>query len=289
MLAVWNFIDITIPTQLDRIGVPVPNELPNSGLTSPAGTVTPVEVAVNDIAIPDWADSDNEGVAYVTLPETLADARDWARMGCGSTIPHSPITGQSRPSYHTETRLADGSLGIVVDPGSIGNLSGDDWVASVSKAASAQGRKTVLKKRERALRVSGVGNGAQECRTDAILPICLRSSTGNMHSGTYETPVVANSTIPGLLGLVSLTEANGLLDLVNKKLYTLGPGDFDLLPVLPPGSECYPLKTAPSGHLLLPCDFHKEYDRQKNNGSLKIEQPNLHLAVTQSQSSSSTQ
>ena len=66
-------------------------------------------------------------------------------------------------------------------------------------------------------------------------------------------PAVANSELPGLLGLASLTRLNAILDLGKRTLHLAGPGDYDLEKALPSGMDHFQLVNAPSGHLLLPC------------------------------------
>ena len=42
------------------------------------------------------------------------------------------------------------------------------------------------------------------------------------------------------------------MDLNTNKIYFLGPGDYDLMRAMPPGTDCYQAVEAPSGHLVLP-------------------------------------
>jgi len=37
--------------------------------------------------------------------------------------------------YHSQTRLADGRPSLLIDPGSVGNLCGENWARSVAAAA----------------------------------------------------------------------------------------------------------------------------------------------------------
>ena len=52
-----------------------------------------------------------------------------------------------------------------------------------------------------------------------------------------------------------------ILDLNTMQMHLLGPGDFDLQSILPPGSESYQCLTAPSGHMVLPCCSYDGVDR----------------------------
>ena len=88
--------------------------------------------------------------------------------------------------------------------------------------------------------------------------------------------------LPGLLGLASLENRRAILDLVNHELHFLGPGDFNLEQALPSGTESFKLKRAPSGHLLLPCNHFKAYDKQQVNGSFTLDQTPLNLHASSS-------
>ena len=93
----------------------------------------------------------------------------------------------------------------------------------------------------------------------------------------FDTPTMRDSMLPGLLGLTSMKQRRAILDMVNNQLHFLGPGDFDLLQALPPGTETYDLVEAPSGHLILPCNCYEGFDEQQKNGSLVMDQAPIHL------------
>ena len=157
-------------------------------------------------------------------------------------------------SYHVQTRLADGRPSLVVDPGSVGNLSGDSWAREVAKAAARHGKKPEYHKRPRPLRVSGVGQGAQTCVYDCKLPVALKHINGKTVSmGCITTPTVTDSELPGLLGLTALRKNRAILDFQKMELHFCGPGDYKLDGTLPPGTDSFALEVAPSGHLVLPC------------------------------------
>ena len=71
------------------------------------------------------------------------------------------------------------------------------------------------------------------------------------------TPTVANSSLPGLLGLNALRKNRAVIDVVTNKLYFMGPGGYNLDQAMPPGTDIIQCETAPSGHIILPCC---EYD-----------------------------
>ena len=86
------------------------------------------------------------------------------------------------------------------------------------------------------------------------LPIGLREKSGKDSTrGTITLPAIQGSAAPGLLGLTALQMNRAVIDFSKKELNLLGPAPYDLEKTLPPGTDCYPLLTAPSGHLVLPC------------------------------------
>jgi hypothetical protein len=187
---------------------------------------------------------------------------------------HKPNWNSSVPtdSYHTSTRLLDATKGMIVDPGSVYNLAGDHWAADVGRDAAKAGRRPKQVKRDRTLRVSGVGEGSQAAQYDIKLPCCFERTDGSYSSGTFDTPCVSNSQLPGLLGLNSLEGNRGLIDFITGKMYFLGPGDYNLDSVLPPGTECFQLRKAPSGHLVLPCNHYDAFDKKQASGALVMDQ-----------------
>ena len=68
--------------------------------------------------------------------------------------------GNNPRAFHVQTRLPDGRPAIIVDPGSVGNLGGDQWCKEVAVAGSRAGKKPSYKKRPKPLSVSGVGHGS---------------------------------------------------------------------------------------------------------------------------------
>ena len=102
--------------------------------------------------------------------------------------------GQKAQVYHTTThRTEDGRLGLLVDPGSFGNLVGDQWITAAAREASIAGYQTNHRGMPSPLEVGGVGSGTQQCRQQVILPAALRSADGSMTQATYTAPVIPSS------------------------------------------------------------------------------------------------
>ena len=64
-------------------------------------------------------------------------------------------------------------MAILIDPGSVGNLCGDQWAKDIANEAHRHGLKPAYQKRRHILPVSGVGKGAEECAYDCLLPIAI--------------------------------------------------------------------------------------------------------------------
>jgi len=269
-------------TSQEALNEDSPRDLQASQVNFPPGEQRPALPAPISTPVPE-ADVEEDST-YIVYPETHADAQAWRATSAGTILDRGERTWQPQPSsssstaaYHTETRLANGSLGLLVDPGSVCNLAGGDWTVDVAKASIRNGRKPDQKVRDRPLRVSGVGSGSQQATHNVVLPIALAQTNGEVTSGTFETPSVTGSSLPGLLGLSSMRDRRAILDMVTNRLYFLGQGDYDLHSVLPTGTEEYQLETAPSGHLLLPIDHYAEFDQRQMRGSLQLDQQPVSL------------
>ena len=124
--------------------------------------------------------------------------------------------------------------------------------------AKANGRKPARQRRERALQVSGVGNGSQQCHYDCQLPVAIRpEGKRELQHATLELPAVTDSDLPGLMGLSALRKNRAILDFNTLTLYFCGKDNYDLKGALPAKTDKYKLETAPSGHLVLPCCEYK--------------------------------
>ncbi len=94
---------------------------------------------------------------------------------------------------------------------------------------------------------------SQECVQQVTVPMALEMGD----TAVFQSPVIEGSEVPALLGLKTLTAKRALIDVFNRKLYLIGPGDYELK--LPPGSTALSLETAESGHLMLPItEWHRQ-------------------------------
>jgi len=212
------------------------------------------QIPWNNFVLPDTVDdvhSDRTSAQDQTNDED-PDTGAYAHMEHNDDDDGTSIT--VAPLFHVQTRLADGHPSLLIDPGSVGNLSGDAWAKGVAQAAARNGQTPSYERRPRPLRVSGVGQGTQACNFDCKLPVAFKQLDGTTVSmGHITTPTVNGSELPGLLGLTALRKNRAILDLHNMELYFGGPGDYDLTTSMPPGTDGLQLEVAPSGHLGLPC------------------------------------
>ena len=201
--------------------------------------------------------------SFIVLPSTYVDANEW------SMPERTPLTSINHDGvdienvYHSETRLPDGRPSLLIDPGSVANLCGDKWAQECAKMTIQHGLTPSQNKRARPLSVMGVGNGNQTCTHDCTLPIAMSRGNGTTVTGSFTTPVVAGSELPGLLGFKTMRDNRAVLDMVNLQLHFCGPADINL--TLPPGTKSFQLEISPSGHLVLPCTNFENIQRNPPN------------------------
>ena len=153
-------------------------------------------------------------------------------------------------TYHSQVRLRQG-MGLLIDPGSYGNLVGSEWLADAREIVHNHSKEILTQSRRNPMHVGGIGKGHQTCIRDCLVPLALRRSDGTMQEADYAAPVVEESSAPALLGLRSLKRHNAILDMSRNMLHLL-PDDTQAELVLPTGAESFPLEQSESGHLLLP-------------------------------------
>ena len=252
LTAVWNFIGEQPLTQ-DVGGTPAENLL-GQPHNSPRGS----ERSFERVPTPQPTPLEEDGSRLAEVPLPSAPTQDRSQEGQpredGTVeVPYFPAI----ECFHANTRLADGRLGVLVDPGSVWDLAGDKWAKEAARCAVKHERNPRCELRKEPLNVSGVGNGSQACAYDSHLPISMRTTTGQLKQGEMHTPTIPDSELPGLLGLAALKANRAVIDCHTNKIYFLGPGDYDLEKAMPCGTDIYQAEIAPSGHMILPCG---EYD-----------------------------
>ena len=148
---------------------------------------------------------------------------------------------------------------LLIDPGSWGNLAGSKWADEAARAAADHGLHKQVKqiKRNKELKVSGVGKHHEVCTHEVHVPITMVTQDGRAVNGSYEAPIIDESKLPALLGLKSMIDGRCILDFRDPDNLTLtfcGPGKTTI--EYAPGSDTFALEQAPTGHLMLPCTRH---------------------------------
>ena len=87
--------------------------------------------------------------------------------------------------------------------------------------------------------MGGVGTQAEKCYHNCKLPIVLGTEDGTTIEGTFEPPTVPNSMLLGLLGLASCRDSRFIIDPFNNVTYQVGPGYYNIMNALPPGSHIF--------------------------------------------------
>jgi len=249
MIAVWNYIDENRVTQPGATNLLEAGAMRHDIFTPPAPDLPRVPSDQGT----DWGgqdDATSQGGRSEVVTSNLL-------LGPGSetlTYTYSPSMFVHNQAYHIQTQLPDGRKSLLIDPGSVGNLCGDKWAKEMAQEAARNGRKPSYTKRQRPLKVSGVGNGSQSCQYDCLLPVAFRQDEEqDPREGHISIPTVSGSELPGLLGLTALRKNRAILDLHTMKMYFAGPGEYNLLSALPPGTDCFQAEIAPSGHMVIPC------------------------------------
>ena len=170
-----------------------------------------------------------------------------------------------------QVALEDG-MSIIVDPGAYTNLAGKQWVKAQSRKALENNHQPKQTKMTRPLGISGVGDGAQECKFQASVPVAVPAEYPSGISTalhTFECPIVEGSgeNLPALLGLKSMADKKAILEMTPGKeaLIFPGPGGYEIK--LAPGHTKIPLKKAPSGHLCIPTDHFSSVSSSSNSSS----------------------
>ncbi len=160
---------------------------------------------------------------------------------------------------HGATRLLSGEEALLVDTGAVDNVTGGDFIARQRADGAKHGHGTKVQQMERPKRLSGVGDAAKPCTTEACVPGVLR----NGEKITYNAPVLPGdpSPIPPLYGLRAMAEENVFIG--------ARPGTLSMVPsgkegqiVWPKGTQHHKLQKAPSGHWMLPVGSWSKYDGQ---------------------------
>jgi hypothetical protein len=264
VIAVWNYIDPELLTQLNYYGDYQVAKSPLPGVPLGEPPAAPAQAAREgghpEPGVPPGVPLEEPPSYFgITPPSSGASTPRRARSPIGapasSSSYHVVNTDTVLPTYHALTRQADGRPTPLVDPGSVGNLCGEPWARSVADAAKKVEKMPKDKKRSRLPNVQGVGRGSQSCKHDLALPISRRTvESDKVMSGKFVTPAPTGSDVPGLTAPAT---NRAILDSNTMQLHRFDPGDYNLKKLLPPCTDSLQQEAASSGHSVLPCC---EYD-----------------------------
>ena len=96
--------------------------------------------------------------------------------------------------------------------------------------------------------LGGVGTGTQEATHEVSVPCKIHGEDVK-----YSATVLPNSDIPAILGMKTMQERHGILDLRNKRLiFPEKPEDVQIV-INKSTTRVYQLTQAPGGYFMLPC------------------------------------
>ena len=145
------------------------------------------------------------GRRYFTPATSHPTSRDASPAFMTLAMPWWPAESQ-HSSFHASTGLGPGRWGLLVDPGSWGNLVGGDSLRQAAAHAVQPGEQVAQRKRSSPMRVGGVGAGPKQCLWNGQLPTALRRADGTNSKSTFTAPVIENISCLALLGQQSLEQ-----------------------------------------------------------------------------------
>ena len=137
---------------------------------------------------------------------------------------------------------------MLLDTGAWNNLVGDRWVKRMDEINAKAGRPTHVRKRlPQNITLGGVGKNTQTATHEVVVHTMIDGMNTK-----FEATVLEDSDIPAILGMRSMQEKHGVIDLRNNRL--LLPDDpADIKIVVKNKCKVFQLRQAPGGYLMLPC------------------------------------
>ena len=160
-------------------------------------------------------------------------------------------SGQSKQAthqtYHLRTRIRNGEVGLLIDPGAHDNLVGEGTMLQMASQVNSQIHNQKL---NRALDVEGVGQNSQRSVMSTKIEMALEATSGGLLDSSYTAPVIGGSNLPPLLGNKALRKHRAILDCASGTLILRGEGGVQMEGS--PGTKVFALELADSGHFILP-------------------------------------
>ena len=106
------------------------------------------------------------------------------------------------------------------------------------------------------MNVNGVGKGSAPCDEEATIPIAVKFKDEPAKLDTFKANVAQGSgeDLPAILGSISMQEKDAVILLRKGKEMMVFPGPGGYKIEWSPGTKLLPMVSAPSGHLVIPCD-----------------------------------
>ena len=241
----------------------------------------PVNPQENEASPSGLSDSITEAAVRTAVSPSEVDSAEEENMpSLEEVFPCWNADDNPTLAYHAQTKLKDGQLSMIIDPGAWASIMGEELAEALIARAEKNGLKPQVVPMPIPISVSGVGSGSQRCTQKLICPIAVNVAEQGASLHELQAPIVGDEgkDLPGLLGLKALKATRGILDCNGKKLHLLGPGEFN--PVLPPGSITIPLQEAPSGHLVMIIDdYEAAIKNAVENPSPKVSRKVLQFAT----------
>ena len=213
--------------------------------------------------------------------ESFSSAHDPLDSATSAAYPwFTAPTEQPAGYFYAKTELPSGRPAALVDPGAWTSAGGQEKSRALATIAAQHGYQLSQRKMDTPLKISGVGEGVQECKWETTTPVAIPTEDGTAAPFDLQMPIVtgSGSHLPIIVGLKTMSAKNGVLEMGKGKEFLTfpGPGGYKL--EFAPGAIRMPLERASSGHLMLPL---AEYDKLPKAGGIQKEDSVLTLHALQ--------
>ena len=159
---------------------------------------------------------------------------------------------------------------MLVDLGSRINIIGCNTEREFALEAERHGHNTMYSQRKHRLNVNGVGSGSAPCDEEAAIPIAVKFDGEQATLDQYKANIATGSgeDLPAILGSASMQEKDAVIILRKGKEMIVFPGPGGYRIEWSPGTKRLPMTSAPSGHLVVPCDRYDKANMVKQDDHL---------------------
>ena len=175
-------------------------------------------------------------------------------------FPWWPGEWESIEVYQAQ-RMDDNEVGLMPDTGAHDNLCGELWARRQAEVCLKANKEISQHAMDHPRVVKGVGKGKQAATYEVKLSLGLLDAESEAFEDTFTAPCLEGSSVPGLLGIRSLKKCDALIRCKTGEIWFLGKGGVDITPS--PGSRCFQMKEAPSGHWMIPISHFRADAKQQ--------------------------